>query len=181
MLNGIDPIIIFQFSKSLPQVSEALAKIPIVSQIPTLVDAPPIPIYLSEKLTGILIDAESKNIDAETTTESKSDGSAPAVDQKTLASTVSIELTASKNSLGVTLLAAMADLAFEKLTSKEYSITYLHGAVTIFRGQLHSFSISQNANDTKYSIKIEISKGGKTPQKTPDVPVVPKTTGAVPL
>lgn len=184
MLNGLDPIIIFQFSVAIPEVSEQLAKIPLVSQVPTLVDQPPIPIYLSENLTGLFIDAENKSIDANTQVETKTDGGDLSVNQKGVASIVSIDLEANKNSLGLTLLTAMADLIFEKLTSKEYYITYLHGPTTVFRGKLHSFSVNQIANDDLLRVKVELSRGDA--QNLPSVtnqkiPTVTKTTGTVPL
>jgi hypothetical protein len=182
MLNGIDPIIIFQFKKAFPSVSDALAKIPLVSQIPTVVEAPPIPIYLSEDLTGLFIDSESKSIDSDTTTETKTDGSAPDINQKGINSVVKIEIVANKNSLGLTLLTALSDLLYEKLTSKEYSVTYLNGAVTVFNGLIHSFSIQQSANNELYNISIEISRGQyKSPTKVELVPTVSPSTGALPL
>jgi hypothetical protein len=182
MLNGIDPIIIFQFKKALPSVSEQLAKIPLVASYTNFIESPPIPIYLSETLTGLFIDSESKSIDSETNTETKTDGSAPDINQKGINSVVKIEIVANKNSLGLTLLTALSDLLYEKLTSKEYAVSYLNGAVTIFNGLIHSFSIQQSANNELYNISIEISRGPyKSPTKVELVPSVIPTTGALPL
>lgn len=188
MLNGLEPVIIFQFKKKVdstfigPQQQTLIERIPIISQIPTFVEEPPIPIYLSSKLTGLFIDAETKSIDANTDMETKTDGTAPDVQQKGLASTVKVELRASKNSIGVTLISAMLDQIFDKLTSKEYSITYLHGAITIFRGLIHSFSISQEANTDLYLISLELSRGStKTPKPEEPQITVQKSTGLVPL
>lgn len=181
MLNGLDPIIIFQFSKLVPSLSETVAKIPLVSNIPTLIEQPPIPIYLSESLTGLFIDAESKNVDINTTTETKTDGSDPDVNQKGISSNITIDLIGKKDSLGLSLISAMIDLVFEKVTSQEYAITYLHGPITIFRGVLQSFQVNQNASNELLSIRIELSKGQKTPQKVPDILSVPRETGATPL
>lgn len=157
MLNGIDPILIFNFKKIPPGI-ETLAKIPLISSIVSAIDLPAIPIYLSEKLTGIYIDQEDKNVDVATDTETSSDGSSPTTSQRGISSTVTITMKASRNSLGVALLGAMADLVFPKVTSKEYSITYLHGAVTVFAGLLHSFSITQNSNDDLYNITLALVK-----------------------
>lgn len=181
MLNGIDPIIIFQFKNILPGVGRVLEKIPLVSEIPTIISAPPIPIYLSESITGLFVDSESKNIDAETDPETKTDGSDIDVDQKSLNSVVTVNLVANKNSIGVTLLSALADVAYEKLTSKEYSISYLHGPVTIFGGLLHGLSVDQNSDDELIRIKFEIARGPtKTPTGKNPVPTTPKTTGPTP-
>lgn len=182
MLNGLDPIIIFQFKKALPSVSDSLARIPLVSQIPTLIEAPPIPVYLSEELTGLFIDSESKNLDSDTTTETKTDGSAPDINQKGINSVVKIDIVANKGSLGLTLLSALSDLLYEKMTSKEYSVTYLNGAVTVFNGLIHSFSIQQSANNDLYNISIEISRGAnKSPTPVESVPTVTPSVGALPL
>lgn len=182
MLNGLDPIIIFQFSKLFPaETGATIARIPIVSQIPTVIDAPPIPIYLSEQITGLYIDSEDKNIDIETMVETKTDGSTADVQQKGINDVVTINIKGNKNSLGLTLLTTMASLILDRATSKEYAITYMHGAITVFRGLLHSFNVNQDSNSELLFIKIELAKGAKTPQKAPDVPVVEKLTGAVPL
>lgn len=183
MLNGIDPIIIFQFKTKVPEISEQLAEIPLVSAIPTVVEQPPIPIYLSENVTGIFIDAESKSIDAQTQIETKSDGKDLEVNQKGIASVVSIDMVANKNSLGTALLLAMSELILEKMSSKEYFITYLHGATTVFRGLLHSFSVNQVADDSLLRIKLELSRGDakNLPSvTTPQLPKVTKVVGGVP-
>ena len=181
MLGGIDPVIIFQFSKLADTgFGDFISKIPVISQIPTVIAQPPIPIYLSETLTGIYIDSEDKNVDIETETESLSDGSTPEVNQKAIGSVVSINLVAKKNSLGLTLLSAMIDLLYEKVTSKEYAITYLHGATTVFRGVLHSYSVNQNASNELLTIKIELSRGQKQPQKPAGIPSVPGVIGTLP-
>lgn len=182
MLAGIDPIIIFQFAKlANTGYSNQLAKIPVISEIPSLIEMPPIPIYLSASLTGLYIDSESKNLDINTETETLTNGENPNVNQKGIANTVTINLFGKKDSIGLSLLSAMMDQLFDKVTSKEYSITYLHGAVTIFRGVLHSFSVDQSAQNDLLNIKIELSKGEKTPQKISTTPTVEKITGALPI
>lgn len=181
MLNGIDPIIIFNFSKLAPDLAEAVKGIPIISGIVSKIGLPPIPVYLSEKLTGLVIDTEDKNIDIDTTPETLSTGGEPVFNQKGINSTVKITMIAGKDSIGLTLLSAMADLIFPKCTSKEYSITYLHGAITVFEGLLHSFSIQQNAGNELYQVSIELVKAIVNPTVKTAVPIVPKVTGTVPL
>lgn len=89
-------------------------------------------------------------------------------------------MVATRDSIGVALFSAMADLVFPKLVSKEYSITYLHGAVTIFAGLLHSFSINQDAESTKYTINLELIKPSTT--RAGQLPAVAASggTGAIP-
>lgn len=180
MLGGIDPIIIFQFSKLAPStdIRETLNKIPVISQIPTIIDQPPIPVYLSETF-GLQIDSEDKNIDIETDIETLTNGQQPDTNQKGIASTVTINITAKKDSVGLILLASLLDLVFDRTTSKEYAITYMHGATTIFRGLLHTFSINQNATNDLALVKIELSRGTKNPQKLNPTPIVAATSGTL--
>ncbi len=176
MLNGIDPIIIFNFSKATPKtksfiegnlsIKDGVKKNNILAEIVSYTDLPSIPIYLSESLTGILIDSEEKSIEIETDTETLTSTTElnPQTNQRALNSTLKINMQASKNSLGLTLLTAMADVIFPKVTSKEYSITYLHGAATVFGGLLHSFNINQNSTNELYNISIEIVRTGILPK-----------------
>lgn len=181
MLNGLDPIILFNFFKATPATTAALEKIPVVADIVAKVGLPPIPIYLSESLTGLFIDTEEKSIEIDTKMETLTDGADPKIDQKGLQSTIKVSLTGKKNSLGLTLIAAMSDLILKKVTSKEYSITYLHGATTVFGGLLHSFNISQTAENDLLAITFELSTGAASTQEKSPIPVVGKVTGAVPL
>ena len=75
----------------------------------------------------------------------------------------------------------MIDLIFDKVSSGEYAVTYLNGPITIFRGRITGYSANQNSTNDLLSIKLEITRGQKTTQKAPEVPVVPKSTGVVPL
>lgn len=182
MLNGVDPVIIIQFSSLAPTLGETIAKIPLVSSIPTLIPMPPVPIYLSQTLTGLHIDTEEKNVDIQTTTETATDGGPPQVDQKGIGSVVAINLEARKDAVGLSLLSGLIDRIFNKVTSKEYSISYLHGPIIIFGGLLHSYSVTQDAGSEKLNIKIEISKGSEsTPTKADPIPKVPGFAGAVPI
>lgn len=181
MLNGIDPIIIFQFYKNIPLSSDLVAKIPFVSSDTVSIPFPPIPIYLSESLTGLMIQSEDKNIDVESSTETKTDGSSPDITQKGIGSGVTITMVAKKTSLAISLLSALMDQLYEKVTAQEYAITYLHGGVTVFNGQLHSYSVQQDNDSELLTIKIGLSKGSKQPTAAPALPVVPKSTGGFPL
>jgi len=180
MLNGIDPIIIFNFKK-LPVKLDAATNIPIAGSEGTALpfSLPAIPIYLSENLTGIFIVSEDKNIDIETSMTTVSDASKVITNQRPISSTVTVKMVASRDSIGVSLFAAMSDFLFPKLTSKEYSITYLHGAVTVFEGLLNSFSITQNSNDDLYEINMSLIK--PPAEAVSKVLEVPKVTGTVPI
>lgn len=180
MLGGLDPVIIFQFKILGPSVGSVLSKIPVISSFPNLIEMPPIPVYLSERLFNIVITGTSKNIDIETDTETKTDGSTPDVNQKGIQSGVEINIQGKKDSVALTLLSAMIDTVFEKVTSKEYSISFLYGATTIFGGVLHSYSVETVEGTDLLSIKIGLSKGQKNPTKVNGVPTLTGTVGALP-
>lgn len=180
MLGGLDPVIIFQFSALAPSLSDQIAKIPVISGIPTVIEQPPIPIYLSETVFNIIIDGESKSVDIETTTDTMTDGSDPQVNQKGIQSSVEINIEGKKDSVALTLLSAMVDLVFDKVTSKEYAITYLHGPTTVFRAVLQTFTVDTIPGTDKLSVKIRLSRGQKNPSKVAGVPAVPGFTGVLP-
>lgn len=184
MLNGLDPIIIFQFKKLAPSLSEKIAKIPVLGTVKTLLEMPPIPIYFSKELsglTGIYIDSESKSVEISTDTQGQTDGKAPEVDQAPISTVISISMFAKKDSLSVALFSSLIDLVYDKTTSKEYAITYLNGPITVFQGLLHSFTVDQNSNQDLLIMKLELTKGQKSPTKAPDIGAVEKVTGLVPL
>lgn len=178
MLNGLDPIILFNFKKKLPDFLTAVVPIPFASREITIT-LPVIPIYLSERLTGLYIDTEDKNVDIDTTIDTTSTGGDPNVSQKGLNSSVKITMKAVKGSIGAALMAALADLVFPKVTSKEYSITYLHGAVILFDGLLHSFSINQDSGTDLYTVNIELIKQGGSVKEV--ISQVARLTAPVPL
>jgi hypothetical protein len=181
MLNGIDPIIIFQFEKLTDSASETLSKIPLFDKLVSKIGLPPIPIYLSETLTGLYIDSEDKSIEIETSTETLHDGEDPIITQKALNSTVKINMKASSDSIGLTLLSAMCDLILPKVTSQEYSITYLHGATTIFGGLLHSFNVQQTEGTDLLMVSLELTKSSTKTQKKPGPPEVTPSSEAISL
>lgn len=179
MLNGTTPIMLFNFFKLTPDQEASLSSIPIVSDIVSKVGLPPIPLYLDEQLTGLVISSQNKNIDIETSIDTLKNGDTPVVNQKAIGSVTTINLVAQRDSVGVQIISALADLILEKVTSKEYSITYLNGAVTIFNGLLHGYSINEGENDDLYQVQIQISRGGKGATVSP--PKVDKIPGAVTL
>lgn len=160
MLGNLDPIIIIQIDKLLPAVEQTLAKIPIaaVRRAKTLFSV--IPIYLDEKLTGLQIDSETKNIDVTTDMVSTTDGEPVTAVQKALGSITTINLKARQGSVGLTILLALMELLLDKVTSQEYEITYMHGPVLVYGGLIHSFSYEVGtSNDDLCRIKLELSKG----------------------
>jgi len=179
MLNGIDPVLVFQFKNILDDsaFAEFVGDLPLVSKIPTLADESPIPIYLSQDLTGLVIDSEDKNVDIETSVETTTKGSDTQLSQKGINSSVTVNLLANKNAIGIKLLSSLIDKLYNRVTSKEYSLSYLNGATTIFRGKLQSYQVNQVAESTKLSIQLIISIGEKAPKTVNGVPNIQKIDG----
>lgn len=166
MLNGIDPIIIFNLSKNVKFVGtilEKTKKIPVANSMIEKILLPAIPIYLSESISGLHIDTEDKSLEIETSMETNQDSTEkPFINQRALNNTVKINMLGSKDSVGITLLSALSDFVFPLVTAKELTITYLHGPITVFGGLLHSFNLNQNANNTLYTISMELVRQGIT-------------------
>ena len=181
MLNGIDPIIIFSLKKKLDTsfIGPTQPDIPLVANIESFIDLPVIPIYLDERISGFVINSESKSIEIDTDTETLSSGGTPDVNQKGLTSSVKIEMSALSNSIGVIMLSALAEQVFQRVTSKEYSINYFHGPIIIFKGTLHSLNVVPRANTTLCDITIEINAGSNKVIQA--VKQVGKIVGTVPL
>ena len=176
MLNGLDPVLVFHFKKLVEDnyTDDFIGPLPLAASTPKLVPQLPIPIYLSEAITGLFIDNEDKNVDIETNTQTLASGQAPKVDQKGINSSISINLFAKKDSIAFVLLSALIDSCFDKLSSKEYHLSYLHGPTTIFKGKLQSYQVNQNPMNDLLAIQLIISKGEKAPKEV-------KTREQVPL
>lgn len=159
MLNGLSPIIIFDFLETAKiDLSSTFSKIPVLKNIPTF-PLPSIPIYLDENLTGLYVDSMTKNLDVNTEVENNPVDPNPIVLQKGINSIVTVNLKATQNSIGMILLSLLCDKIFSRLLDGKYSITYLHSTVTLFGGLLHSFSTVQNSENDLYNISLQLSKG----------------------
>jgi len=172
MLNGIDPILIFNFKKLItpPDVSG----VPIVAEIVDAIGLTPIPIYLSQGLTGLIVESEDKNVDIDTDISTLSTGGVKSA-QRGLNSSITVNLIAQSDSIGLPLLTAMIDQIFSRVSSKEYSLSYLHGATIIFGALLKAYSVTQGGQDDLYRITLEIAHSGQS-SATPSVGL---TTNAV--
>ncbi len=183
MLNGIAPILIFEFSKTAKAAANN-KKIPVVSSILSKLPLPFIPIYLDEQLTGLVIDTEELSMEVDTSTETLTISDTPEQNQRGINNTIKIAFTAKRDSIGLLLLTAMGDLIFPKVTSKEYAITYMHGSIIVLHGLLHAFSISQNTGNDLCTVNLELVRIGivqkQPPTEIPNKSGVSLLTGKVP-
>jgi hypothetical protein len=183
MLGGIAPILIFTFPSILKVPGfNALSGIPIIGDEFINGLGVPIPIYLDERLTGIYIDREGKNIDIETNPLQTSDNRI-VYTQRGLGSITTVNLLAKKDAILLSSLLAFFEMIFARVVSQEYQITYLNGVTTIFNGLLHGVSTDQGADDDLLRITLQISKGKlNSPTQTGEATQIPKgATGATPL
>jgi hypothetical protein len=170
-LNGIDPVIIIHlYNKKLTSLFDF---IPFGAVIAESVGFP-IPIYLSEQITGLFVQSESRSIDIDTEIihDTRKDPINPTktkkvdIKQTGLNSLLTVNIAADGNSTFVPILLALLDLIMPKVATAEYAISYLRGSTVIFQGQLHHFSSTAEMNTTKLNIDLTIStakKFGDTP------------------
>lgn len=182
MLNGISPILIFSFSPQITQsLFSAFSGVPIVGDLITNIGIP-IPIYLDENLTGILVDSETKAIDIDTQTQVRYDGKPPSYDQRGLNSLVTINMTARKDSMMLAVLLAMNDLIFQRVVQKSYKVSYLNGTTTVFNALLHGFSTSVQSDNDLVHVVMQLNKSNDSkPTPANLTSVLPKITGATPV
>jgi hypothetical protein len=187
MLNGIAPLLIFNFPIPLEPPSVAGPQLE-TKGIPLLIQkfqtdiGIPIPLYLDENLTGIYIESESKAIDIETNSQQRFDGKAPSVDQRGLNNLVTINMVASKNSIVLGVLLALNDMIFSRVVSKTYNVSYLNGVTTIFGGLLHGFSTSSGIDNDLIKVVMQISKANLSPPTKGGTQIQNKfITGATPV
>lgn len=190
MLNGLNPLLIFQFKIKQSSPTTPGAKIPVKAEPKTFIDLPPIPFYFESNLTGIQVENQDKNIDIQTDTETVSEPPTdfeptatvePEISQKGIQSNVTINLTANKNSILISSLSAVMDLIFTKVSSDQYSISYFNGSTSIFRARLQSYQVSENADNSLSSISIILTRGPVDAKKPVLIREVPATIGASPL
>lgn len=183
MLNGFAPIMIFNFKKLLPQAD--VTGVPLLSSITESVPLIPIPIYFDATLTGIHITSQNKNIDIKTESETLPDGEKPRTTQSGLSSVITINALANRDSLGLNIISAMMDVIFQKVTSKEYSISWVSGAITAFGCLLDGFSVQEAENSDLLHVSIQLSNapsGSTADNGSPEAPTtLSKSTGTIPL
>lgn len=161
MLNGIAPIIVFHLPfDPAGDIYKSIQGIPnrTVSDIISQVGIP-IPIYLSEGLTGIYVDNESKAIDVDTDVKQSQDPDVPdKVIQKGTNSLVSINMLARKDSIILGVLLALSDLVFQRVSKGNYGISYFNGPTALFNGKLHGFSSTVGNDDNLFRVVLQIQK-----------------------
>jgi hypothetical protein len=73
-------------------------------------------------------------------------------------------------------------MIFQRVVSREYSVSYLNGPTTVFNGLLHKLRTSVDADTDLMRISLQISKANQS-KATPDsgVGTLTKVTGTTPI
>ena len=180
MLGGIAPILIIHLKDlSFDALTDAISGIPLVGDSLASIGVP-VPIYLDEKVTGILVDSETKSVEIETQVDANhADPSKPIVKQNGVDSTVTLRLIGKNDSLVLAALLALIDQIFARAATANYSVTYLNGPTLVFNSLLKSCNVSAHRDNDLLEIDFVMSKANlKLPNEvklTPDF--IPKVVG----
>ncbi len=177
MINGIAPLLVFQFPAILPL--PALSGIPIVGDI--LGAGFPIPLYLDEKLTGVYVSDESMALTVDTEVEIPTNGTPPLYNQRGVENEITVSMLAQKDSIVLTTLIALMDITFKKLVATKYSVSYLNGSTVILGGLVSGFSTQVGSNDDLIRVVLHLQKKDQKTKPPIDpglAPNVSKTAGS---
>ncbi len=185
MLNGLAPLLVIVIKQNPPETAFGP---PVPEGLLDLIGIP-IPIYLSEKLTGIYVDMETRSIDMTTKVEASTSKNLltqqvepPQITQQILDTQVTINLLASRDSILLMALLAIMEFIIPRAVSREYAIHYLNGPTAIFGGLLHRFATTVDPNTDLIRMELILSTAGKeAPSPKAPIAAVTKITGAVPL
>lgn len=136
MLNGIAPVIVFVFKKEVAGV-----------KIPYNI----IPLYLDERLTGVLADTQSRHMSVEVQNIGNTSY------ERTTSSDVQLTFIAKKNNIAVTAVLALFEKVMNHINKQEYSITLYYDDVFMTDASLKDFETEVEDGTDKRLIRITLS------------------------
>lgn len=153
-LGGLAPVIIFTFYKeiSVPQFLQGFVKIKTIPLVP-------IPIYLDEKFTKVLLD----DYERDTTIDVLRDG--VTAYERTSADSVTLKFRANKSNIAMTALTALIDQIVERVEKKTYDITIFYDNIFIIGAALEQFTSRLMEGGDMREISIRVANRPK-PKKT---------------
>lgn len=185
MLNGVAPVLIINFIKKKDNsTGRFLSGIPLVGGdlAGALTGGLPIPLYLDEMLTGMYVMSETKTIAVETEVKALVDGTKPKISQRAVDSTVTVVIEARRTNILMVALLALNDQIFQKVASKEYSVSYLNGSTVVLNALFSGFTSMAVEGTDKLSVTITLSKANQLSTKPVDTnPVIAPSVGEKPL
>ncbi len=179
ILSSVAPILIFNFpfdSDSVNPVFNALSGLPLLAKASTSIGVP-IPIYLDEQLTGLYVESENKNIDIATEQNDAANSTKPFLTQKSISNTVSINLVGKKDSIFLTALLALVDIAYPQLVKAKYRVSYLNGGTVVLGGLLSGITSQDNSDNDLVNVTVTIHKADSLGPTTPAFPTVTAISG----
>lgn len=185
ILNKVDPLIIFKIAITDPIVNsfKEASGIPktggLANDILGAIGGLPIPIYLNEKLSGIVINNIANGYDIDTSVEGINKATALDVSQRVIDSTLTVNMTCNnKDSLVLAAIIAFMDIILRKAVSRAYTISYVSGSTVLLDGLLKSFNTDQDSDSDLVRMTMVLSKNNGKPD--PVYTSVPNSTGVNP-
>lgn len=152
---------------------------------------PFIPVYLSEKLTGLYVDTERSGLSISTdnivSVTKKEDGTKVfgnlEVQQKGETQKVEVGLIGRRNSMGLNLLLPMLKTIYDNvMAKKDYRIAYFHTNTLIFDARLADLDVNQSRENDLVAIDIGLEVAPLQEKETNDpVKVVANPAKNVPV
>lgn len=175
MINGRDPIIVFHFfrkpPKSLFYTNEYAARL---NEVLTSSVGLPVPFPLNERLTGLVINNETRGVQLSTRVDPSTEKDqltnetkAPVVNQTVEGSDVTISMTGLKENIMLTAFLALSEQIVSKAVSAEYGISYFNGPVAIFNALLSRIQTINRPNTDAVDIELVLSTAKKEAPKLP--------------
>lgn len=184
MLNGLAPVLIFQFYRRKQR--GGIAELDIITEFgkETIIKdsryyektgGEPIPIYLSEKLFKVAWIGHDASINIGTKSI------ADQIFQQPYNSNITIELAFNRKDSIIAKLLPLLDLCYNKISSADYNISYFNQDILIFKSKLTDVKQNSRANSELTELSITLSKD-ETESAVKDfkagTPIEFSTTGA---
>lgn len=185
MLGGVDPILIFTFPQAPPPAPAGGVPVATQSAFDWLAQnvGIPIPIYLSERGTGIYVESESGSLAIDTVAEKKYDETSKAnvTYQRAIQNDVTVNLFAKRDSILLSVLLAMTDIIFQKIIGTNYNVAYINGPTVILNGLLQGFSRNTGLDDNLIRLSLHLSKAKEQKKLLTSSRDIAKNTGSIPV
>ncbi len=167
IVSSVAPILIFNFpfdSDSVNPVFNALSGLPILGEGQALSSVGvPIPIYLDEQLTGLYVQSQNKNVDIATEQNDSAQSTKPTLTQKSVSNTVSINLVGKKDSVFLTALLALIDIAYPQLVKAKYRVSYLNGQTVLLGGLIQGITSQEQSDNDLVDVTLTLHKADSFP------------------
>lgn len=156
-LNGLSPLIIFTFYKRISEdfIGPSLPLIRSLPRIPTI----PVPIYLDEQLTGILVDDYSRSISIDIFREGVTSF------ERVSGDVVNMNFAASKDNTVLTALSALFskvatefDKRVQEPARPNYKITLFYDNIFISDASLEQFNTNLASGTNLRKISVQLAK-----------------------